>query len=65
MFVVNGVDWGLQDQITTVVTDRMREDQLIQHHKNKAEAEREKLKTAEEAAKDVEAEFEVCVCVRS
>ncbi|RDX50230.1 P-loop containing nucleoside triphosphate hydrolase protein [Lentinus brumalis] len=49
---------AIKDQITTVVTDRMREDQLIQHHKNKAEAEREKLKTAEEAAKDVEAEFE-------
>ncbi|KAI0700048.1 P-loop containing nucleoside triphosphate hydrolase protein [Cerioporus squamosus] len=49
---------AIKDQITTVVTDRMREDHLIKHHQNKAEAEREKLRTAEEAANDVQAEFE-------
>ena len=41
------------------VTERMTEDNSIKHYKGKADAEREKLQVAEEAASDVQKEFEV------
>ena len=37
----------------------MTEDNSIKHYKGKADAEREKLQVAEEAASDVQKEFEV------
>ena len=39
----------------------MTEDNSIKHYKGKADAEREKLQVAEEAASDVQKEFEVRV----
>ena len=49
----------IQNRLEAAVTDRMRQDQHITHYKGKADAEREKLKVAEEAAADVQKEFEV------
>ncbi|KAI0755297.1 P-loop containing nucleoside triphosphate hydrolase protein [Daedaleopsis nitida] len=47
----------VQDRLSSVVTERMNEDNLITHHKAKADAEREKLKVAQGAADDVQQEF--------
>ena len=49
----------MKDRLSAAVTERMQADHSIQHYQARADAEREKLKAAEEAANDVQAEFEV------
>lgn len=49
----------LQTRLEAAVTERMTQDQHIKHYKVKADAEREKLKVAEDAASDVQKEYEV------
>ncbi|RPD77418.1 P-loop containing nucleoside triphosphate hydrolase protein [Lentinus tigrinus ALCF2SS1-7] len=49
---------AIKDRLSDAVTERMQADHSIQHYRTKADAERDKLKAAEEAANDVQAEFE-------
>ena len=54
-----------QDKLSAAVAERMGQVKAVEHYQGKAEAERQKLVTAQKTAEDVQNEFQVAAARRS